>query len=250
MSLAEVLNDLGEVFFPPQCLGCDEIIHPFDSQIFCPACDKQVHFITGSICRICGTTFPDSPAEGHLCGDCLEKIPYFSCARAIFSYKDIIFNAIHKFKYKKDLSSGEILASFMAGFPFPDIDFADYSLMIPVPLHIKRLRERGFNQSLILARAIGEKRNIHVDFSVLKRHKFTLTQTRSNKKERKQNIRGAFEITDREKIAGKSILLIDDVYTTGATVNECAKTLIKGGAQKVFVLTLARVLRNEKRIKK
>lgn len=244
MSLAEVLNDLCEVIFPPQCLGCAEIIHPFIGEIFCPACEKQVHFITGSVCPICGTTFPDSPAESHLCGDCLDTKPYFSCARAIFSYKDIIFHAIHKFKYKKDLSSGEILASFMAGFSFPDIDFADHSLIIPVPLHIKRLRERGFNQALILARAIGEKRNIPVDFSLLKRHKFIVTQTGSNKKERKQNIAGAFEVTDKKKVAGKNIILIDDVYTTGATVNECAKTLMKSGAQKISVLTLARVLYN------
>jgi len=79
---------------------------------------------------------------------------------------------------------------------------------------------------------------------VLKRHKFTLTQTGSNRDERKENIKGAFEVTDKKKIAGKNIILIDDVYTTGATINECAKTLIKAGAQKVAVLTLARVPRN------
>jgi ComF family protein len=244
MSLAEVLNDLSEVIFPPLCLSCAEIMHPFNGQIFCRACEEQIHFITGSICHICGTTFPDSPAESHLCGECLEKKPHFTSARAIFSYKDIILNAIHKFKYKRDLSSGGILASFMAEFSFPDVDFADYSLIMPVPLHIKRLRERGFNQALILARAIGEKRKIAVDFSILKRHKFSLTQTGSNKKERKHNIGGAFEVSDRKKIAGKNIILVDDVYTTGATVNECAKTLIKEGAQRVSVLTLARVLHN------
>jgi ComF family protein len=137
-----------------------------------------------------------------------------------------------------------MLASFMADFSFPDIDFTDYSLMMPVPLHIKRLRERGFNQSLILARAIGEKQQVPVTFSALKRHKFTLTQAGSNKKERKQNIKGAFEISNKKEIAGKNIILVDDVYTTGATANECAKTLIKAGAQKVSVLTLARVLPN------
>jgi ComF family protein len=242
MSLAEVLNDLSEVIFPPQCLNCTEIMHPSNGQIFCPACKEQINFITGKCCRICGTTFPDSPAEGHLCGDCLGEKPYFSYARAIFSYKDIILNAIHQFKYKSNLSTGEILASFMAGFSFPDIDFADYTLIIPVPLHVKRLRERGFNQSLILARAIGEKRKITVDFSVLKRRKFTLTQTGSNKKERKNNIKGSFEVSDKKKIDGKKIILVDDVYTTGATVNECAKILTKSGAQKVSVLTLARVL--------
>ncbi len=244
MTLSQSLNDINEVIFPPQCLGCTEILHPESGQIFCPACSDQIKFIAGGICHICGTTYPNSPAEGHLCGDCLENKTYFSYARAIFSYESFILNAIHQFKYKRDLSIGEILASFMAGYSFPDIDFTDYSLIIPVPLHIKRLRKRGFNQSLVLARAVEHKRQIPVNFSVLKRHKFTLTQTGSNRNERKENIKGAFEVTDKKKIDGKNIILIDDVYTTGATINECAKTLIKAGAQKVAVLTLARVLKN------
>ncbi|ESP62901.1 Competence protein F, phosphoribosyltransferase domain, protein YhgH [Smithella sp. ME-1] len=134
------------------------------------------------------------------------------------------------------------MSSLMADFSFPDIDFTDYSLIIPVPLHIKRLRERGFNQSLILARAIGKKRQIPVNFSLLKRRKFTTTQTGSNRNERKQNIKGAFEVSDKNKIKGENVILIDDVYTTGATVNECAKTLIEAGVRKISALTLARVL--------
>jgi ComF family protein len=244
MTLSVAFSDLSEVIFPSQCLGCAEILHPFAGQMFCSICNDRVKFIKGSMCSICGTTFPDSPAESHLCGDCLEKRPYFSLARAVFSYEDIILNAIHKFKYKRNMSIGEMLASFMAGFYFPDIVYTDYYLIIPVPLHVKRLRERGFNQSLILARVIGEKQKIPVNFSLLKRHKFTSTQTGSNKKERKQNIKGAFEVTDKKEINGKNIILIDDVYTTGATANECAKTLIKAGAQKVSVLTMARVLPN------
>lgn len=242
MSLSDVLNDLSDVMFPPQCLGCNEIIRSFDEHIFCSDCANKIHYVAGSICQICGTTFPDSPAENHLCGDCLEKKPYFFHARAIFSYEDMMVNVIHQFKYKSNISVGEIMASFMASFSFPDIDFADYSLMIPVPLHIKRLRERGFNQSLILARALGQQKNIPVDFSLLKRNKFTLTQTGSNKKERQKNIKGAFDVSNKKKIINKNIILVDDVYTTGATVNECAKTLTKAGAGKVSVLTLARVL--------
>ena len=155
MTLSEIFSDLSEVIFPPQCLGCAEILHPFTGQMFCSLCHDKIQYVNGSICSICGISFADSPAENHLCGDCLEKRPYFSHARAVFSYESIILNAIHQFKYKSNISVGEMLASFMADFSFPDIDFADYSLMIPVPLHIKRLRERGFNQSLILARAIG-----------------------------------------------------------------------------------------------
>lgn len=242
MRLADVLNDLSEVIFPARCLGCDEILHSRSGQMFCSACGNKIHFITGSICNICGTTFPDSPAQNHVCGDCLEKKPYFDCARAIFSYEDIILHSIHQFKYKNNITIGEIFASFMADFSFPDINFKDYSLIIPVPLHVQRLRERGFNQSLILARALGEQKKIPVDFSLLKRHQFTVTQKGSNKKERKENVKGVFHITDTDKLHDRNIILVDDVYTTGATVNECAKTLSQAGAARVSVLTLARVL--------
>lgn len=242
MIFGDVLNGLGKVVFPPQCPGCSEILYPDTGQIFCSDCNEKIKFIKGSICSICGTTFPDSPAENHLCGECLGKKPYFSHARAVFSYENIILNAIHQFKYKRDMSIGEIMSSLMADAFFPDIEFTDYSLIIPVPLHIKRLRERGFNQSLILANAIGKKRQIPVSFSLLKRRKFTLTQTGASRNERRQNIKDAFEVSDKSKIKEKNVIIVDDVYTTGSTANECAKTLIKAGAQKIAVLTLARVL--------
>ena len=244
MSLIEVLNDISDVIFPPRCLGCGEIFHPLTRQVFCPSCEEKIRFITGDICPVCGTIFPDSPARSHLCGNCMDDKTYFSCARAVVSYETIILNTIHEFKYGNNIPVGEMLASFMADFSFPDVDFTGYSLIIPVPLHIKRLRQRGFNQSLILARALAEKWQIPVNFSLLKRHKFTLTQTGLNKTERTQNIKGAFEVSDKKKIAGKNVVLVDDVYTTGATINECAKTLIKAGASKVTVLTLARVIQS------
>jgi ComF family protein len=244
VSLIEALNDVSDVIFPPQCLGCAEILYPQRGHLFCPACEEKIRFITGDICPVCGTIFPNSPAQSHLCGNCMENKTYYSCARAVVSYETIILNAIHQFKYGSNISVGALLASLMADFSFPDVDFSDHSLIIPVPLHIKRLRQRGFNQSLILAHALAKKWQIPVNFSLLRRQKFTLTQTGLNKAERKQNINGAFEISDKKIIAGKNIILVDDVYTTGATINECAKTLIKAGAQKVTVLTLARVLQS------
>jgi ComF family protein len=242
--IIEVLNDVSDIIFPPRCLGCGEILHPHRGQLFCPACKEKIKFITGNLCPVCGTTFFDSPAASHLCGNCLENKTYFSCARAVVSYETIILHAIHQFKYGSNISVGALLASFMADFSFPDVDFTDYSLIIPVPLHIKRLRQRGFNQSLILAHALAKKWHIPVNFSLLKRHKFTLTQTGLNKAERNKNIKGAFEVSDKKNITGKNVILVDDVYTTGATINECAKILTKAGAQKVTVLTLARVLQS------
>lgn len=242
MSLNDVLHDITDVIFPPQCVGCAEILPRLSSQAFCPACKEKIRFITGSLCPICGMAFFDSPALNHLCGNCLESKPYFSLARSVAGYETLILDLIHQFKYGRNIAAGSALASFMAEFNFSDIDFTDYSLIMPVPLHIRRLRERGFNQALILARAIGKKYQIPVNFSLLKRCKFTLTQTGLDKNAREKNIRGAFAVNDNTKIEGKNIILIDDVYTTGATINQCAKTLIKAGASKVAVLTLARVL--------
>jgi len=157
-------------------------------------------------------------------------------------FETIIMEAIHQFKYGHKLAVGEALGVLMANFSFPFFDCQGYDLMLPVPLHIKKLRERGFNQSLLLARQLANKWTIPVDFSLLKRQKFTLSQTGLNKKEREENIRGAFVVSDKKKVTGKKIILVDDVYTTGATLNECAKTLRKAGAVEVAVLTLARVI--------
>jgi ComF family protein len=243
MSIAAILKDISAVVFPQQCPGCSEFPDSSEKTIFCAKCEEKIHFIQGAVCPVCGINFPDSPAESHLCGDCSDQRPYFFSARAVFSFETVILEAIHRFKYKRDFFIGETLASYMAGFPFSDIDFSQYSLILPVPLHIKRLRERGFNQSLILARAIGKKHKIPVDFSLLKRHKFTETQTGMHKNERKLNIKGAFEVINKKKIAGQNIILADDVYTTGSTVNECSKVLLKAKADRVAVLTLARVLK-------
>ncbi len=242
MSLRELLNDVGDIIFPPQCVACTEIIKQSSEGLFCPSCLSKISFITGSLCPICGLPFLDSPADNHICGDCLQNQPYYAKARAVANFESIIMDAIHKFKYGRNISAGSALGSFMAGFSFPDFDFSEYSLLIPVPLHIKRLRERGFNQSLLLAKEMEKKYKLPVNFSLLKRCNFTLTQTGLNKAEREKNIKGAFVVKDKKKIAGKNIILIDDVYTTGATINECAKVLLKAGAQKVAAITLSRVI--------
>jgi len=172
----------------------------------------------------------------------MEHTHWFDFARAAVAYEGIIVDTIHRFKYGRDLTAGDALAALLADFDFDGIDFSAFDAMIPVPLHIRRLRERRFNQSLVLARALGKKHGIAVDFSLLKRRRFTLTQTGLDKCERDKNISGAFWAAHPKKIPGRSFLLVDDVYTTGATVNECAKTLVQAGAKRVAALTAARVL--------
>lgn len=241
MSVKELLNDVCDIIFPPQCLACAEIINQPTKQLFCSDCLEKINFITDNFCPICGMPFLLNSAGSHVCGSCLENKPYYCQARAVAAFETVIMDAIHKFKYGRNISIGHALGSFMADFAFPDFDFSEYSLLIPVPLHIKRLRERGFNQSLLLARQIGKKYKLPVDFSLLKRCKFTLTQTGLNKAEREKNVKGALTVADEKKVNGQNIILIDDVFTTGATINECAKVLLKAGAQKTAVLTLSRV---------
>ena len=128
----------------------------------------------------------------------------------------------------------------MAYAAYDSLVIDEYSLIVPVPLHPKRLRERGFNQALTLAREVARRHSLPLDFLALRRRVHTEAQVKLAGKERKANMREAFAIQDRGRIDGEEILLIDDVYTTGSTVMECARVLMRNGARKVAVLTLAR----------
>lgn len=242
MIVTDFLSEISDALFPPSCIACSDVLASVQEKGFCRECTQSILFITQSRCPVCGIIFPDSPASDHVCGECLEVRPHYSFARAALVYEGIIHDAIHRFKYGRNLTCGRVLADLLADFDFPDMDWSVFDLILPVPLHIRRLRERGFNQSLILARALGKKHGVDVDFSLLKRRKLTLTQTGLDKKEREKNIKGAFVVSHPERLRGKNIILVDDVYTTGATINECAKTLKKAGSAQVAVITLARVL--------
>jgi ComF family protein len=150
--------------------------------------------------------------------------------------------AIPRFKYHGAIRLAKPLGLFLAEYQDPDFPFSEFNLILAVPLHRRRLRQRGFNQATLLARRVSRAHSIPLDSTSLLRSRFTEPQTQLSGPERLKNIRGAFKVGRPEIIAGKHILLIDDVFTTGATVQECAKVLVKGGAKRVDVLTLARVL--------
>ena len=163
----------------------------------------------------------------------MKKKRHFGWARGVLVYDDATAKAIHRFKYGHDTTYSRPLGSMMA-----DYTLEGFDLIIPVPLHIKRLRERGFNQSLLLANAIGKRQGIPVDPYILKRTRWTEPQVNLTGLERKVNVKGAFEVCG--DVRGKRILIVDDVYTTGATVSECSKALKRSGAKEVCVLTLSR----------
>jgi len=150
-------------------------------------------------------------------------------------------DAISRLKYGGLTRLAGPLGNLLAEYQDPDFSLSDNNLIIPVPLHTRRLQERGFNQSLLLARQVSRRRSIPLNFTALHRARQTQPQTQLSGAERRKNVRGAFEVRQAAVVGGKRILLIDDVFTTGATVQECASVLGEAGASEVHVLTLARV---------
>jgi ComF family protein len=240
--LKGILTGLSDIIFPPGCLTCDIILDHHEQLPVCPTCYSKIKFITSPLCTCCGIPFSGADTSDHLCGDCTISKPAYSVARALGHYDATLLGAIHNFKYRGKTASGKILGRLMAENDYPAVDFQEYTLTIPVPLHVRRLRERGFNQSVILAREIARKFHTPLDFLTLRRYIYTEPQINLGKRERESNVRGAFKIMNPEKIKDQRIILVDDVYTTGSTVKECARLLLKEGASSVAVLTLARAV--------
>lgn len=231
------------VLYPPRCLGCRTVLPVHTTAGFCSSCTPLLTPVRPPLCLHCGVPFVTPTGPDHLCKRCLANPPSFRRARAWLCYHasdaspQPLNAAIQYFKYHRDLSTGKALAALGAKhFPFAG---EEYDLLVPVPLHLQRLRWRGFNQSLILAQAIGRVHGITVDPWVLERTRSTSPQTHLTESERRANVRGAFTVTAAERLGGKQVLLIDDVYTSGATVAECTRALLDGGAKIVDVFTLA-----------
>lgn len=202
--------------------------------------------ITSPLCSRCGIPFPAHIGPDHECGACLKTPPLFRHARAWAYYHygesplQPVSEAIQQFKYHRNLSVGKLLAQLAAThFPFAG---EAYDVIIPVPLHLDRLRWRGFNQALLLSQSISNISQIRVDPFLLERSRPTVPQTQLKESERRGNVKGAFTVTDPERIQDRQVLLVDDVYTSGATVAECTKALMRANAKTVDVFTLARAV--------
>ncbi len=236
----EIVSGLADILFPPECRACGTALIADGEHPFCPECLSTINFVASPLCSSCGLPFTETDGVNHLCEECILSTPPFSMARALGKYEGALLDTIHLFKYNGKVSIGEALGRMMAKACYDSLATGDYSLIIPVPLHPKKLRERGFNQSLILARQISKRFSVPIDFITLRRVIHTESQVGLSRQKRAVNVRGAFEVTDQTGIENKKILLIDDVYTTGSTARECSKILMKNGAKEVAVLTLAR----------
>ncbi|MEW6335230.1 MAG: ComF family protein [Thermodesulfobacteriota bacterium] len=239
-----VLEGIADLVFPPRCMACGMILALQGPLPFCPPCSEGIRLIRSPLCPRCGVPFPCTDGGDHLCGECLATPRPFAVARAVGLYEETLLTAIHHFKYRGRIGFGKVLGGIMADFAGSVWDMKVFSLIIPVPLHKKRLRERGFNQAVLLARTIAKRFDLPCDVITLRREVYTKPQVGLGHPERAVNVQGAFAVRKPERTAGQRILLVDDVYTTGSTLAECASALLDAGADSVAVLTLARALRD------
>lgn len=232
-----------DLILPPRCIGSGDIV---DSQgTISSGFWQELHFIEAPFCALCGTPFSLDIEAGSLCASCIETEPEFDSARAAVIYNDASRKAVLDFKYGDRLHAVKTFVPWMQRAGQAQINLCD--MIIPVPLHPRRLWGRRFNQAALLAQEIARlNKKLHLPH-LLRRQRFTTTQKGLTRKERQINVRNAFIISKGldNILAGKNILLIDDVFTSGATLNECARVLKTSGAQTVHVLTIARVTRDD-----
>lgn len=252
-SLNALAASLFATLFPSDCRLCGTPLIDISRLPVCRPCLSEMLPISGGVCSICGERMLTPHAfvvgqEDPRCGLCRRSQPPFSKAVAYGSYEGGLRGLIHQLKYEQVRSAvgplGRMLSQAIAGL---DTVWTQSSVVVvPVPLHSRRLRQRGFNQTkLVVQEALKlGKRNVHMVLraGVLERRRETQPQTGLTRHQRRKNIRGGFAVVRPEEIAGQEVLLVDDVYTTGTTVSECARVLLHSGASKIYVATVARTL--------
>ena len=230
-----------DAVLPPRCLACGEGLG--GPGALCSSCWSGIDYIAGPVCACCGLPFEFDEGGEVLCGNCLRLPPAFQRARSVMRYNDASKGLVLAFKHGDRTDGAPTYGSWLARAGAELLDEID--LIVPVPLHQRRLFARRYNQSALLAQALGRECGVEAAVDLLRRTKATPSLGGLSAIARHNAVRGAFKVSERWKpvLRGARLLLIDDVFTTGATVDACAKTLVRVGASSVDVLTLARVVR-------
>lgn len=228
-----------DIIFPARCLQCMRLLPCWELPLFCNDCLAGIAYINSPLCAVCGMPF--RRGGDHVCGQCRTRPFSFQLARSALHYREPVPSLISALKFNGDLTVLATLARLAVCSPGFAM-LASPDLILPVPLHKDRLRQRGYNQALLLARAIFPDSRRKTNPSLLVRNRSTTPQTGLSGIQRRRNLSKAFSVIRPEMLERKKILLVDDVFTTGSTVNECARTLYRHGAARVEVFTVARAL--------
>jgi len=239
-TLKKARNILVGSLFPAVCVACRTLVGSHGS--LCSECWKQIYFISEPFCYVCGLPFDYSLGKSALCGTCLKQKPSYTQARALFTYNEFSKNPILSLKYHDRTQLAPVFGAWLRRLALPYQP--KVAAILPVPLHYSRLVKRRYNQAALLADTVGESLNITVMNNALLRSKKTPPQAGLSKRQREANMRGAFMVSPAKKplLKGKSVILVDDVMTTGATLEACARCLHDAGVVDVFVITIARTV--------
>jgi ComF family protein len=229
-----------DLIYPPRCEACGLLRR----EPLCEECSRGIEYLSPPICEVCGEPFDPGAKGAPRCADCRGRRRAFSRARSAAYYDGPLVEAIRRFKYDCQAvlwrRLGEIMVNALAT-GAADLDINSVEVLCPVPLHETRLRERGFNQSELLAEAVAASIDRPVR-SLLQRIRPTLPQVELPAQSRAANVHDAFAPDLHEVISGRCVLLVDDLYTTGATMAECSRALKRAGAAEIRIFTLARPL--------
>ena len=230
-----------DTIIPPRCVVTGDVVDQ-DGALSSTAW-AQLNFINDPYCEICGIPFDLDAGDKTQCVDCLSDRPVYHRHRSCVSYDDVSRKMILKFKHGDHINISRSFTPWLARSGQEFWEGCDY--LIPVPLHYWRLVYRRYNQAAILSSLLSKELNIEWLPQTLVRRRATVVQGHMNAADRRRNVRNAFEVEEKQssKLKGKTVVLVDDVYTTGSTVNECAEALLDGGVEKVNVLTVSRVVR-------
>ena len=228
-----------DMLYPRNCIGCGEAA-PETFRYICWECWSVTNHVEPPFCDLCGDPVAGSIEHEFICYACSADHPSFVAARSATRYDGVVGEALRQLKYGKAFWLAPDLAAILKNCLQAEFSGVMFDMIVPVPLFHARRRERGFNQSAVLARELGRLIDCKTMPGMLRRIRPTTTQTNLTAPQRLSNVKNAFLSGKSKQLAGRRVLLVDDVMTTGATVNACARALKKGGAETVHVLTVAR----------
>lgn len=238
--MGKLLKSVLDAVLPPRCLLCGKVLSGENG--LCGDCFAKINFISAPVCKKCGQPLPPDSHAAY-CANCVgDNLLPFGMIRSRVKYDEFSKPLIINFKFHDKTEYGDFLAHWLysAG---RDIWQNSPDILMPVPLHPRRLLYRRYNQAAVLCRQLGKIANIPVDYDAMVRRIHTRPQVEFSGHERVKNIKGAFYVKKPERIKGRHVVLIDDVFTTGSTLKECAVCLLQAGAKSVDAVTVARVLK-------
>ncbi len=236
-----LIKSLLSLIFPLECRICKKTLEAGNLTYICPECFAKIRFIEEPYCYKCNKPFGSHGTPwNRICQDCRIREHYFKRVHALGRYEGVLREAILLLKYERVKTLIPVLGELLLKYCQENLEMSNFDLLLPVPLFRSKKKEREFNQAEAFARIIGKHFSLPVSNGNLLRIRNTRGMSNLNPEERRRNVRDAFLVSKKEEIENKKILLIDDICTTAATVDECSKVLLTAGAKEITVLTLAR----------